>query len=227
MNKFAVSATDIGDMIERDGSALAVANNTLAQSIALGTAMNETIQDAATSGTTLKVLSLRIRGVKTELEDMGEGTDGVVENTSKLEAQVKALTNVNGKGGVEIMADANNFKSTYQIIKEIGSVWKQMSDVNQAALLEVLAGNFARFIQKCIIRIYLIAGNSLEPFTTIMEKSHYESLKTKGLDVHATKYPNVFHRPYGTLVEGRRSTTIFMSRYELENKGGNPEYSYQ
>lgn len=27
------------------------------------------------------------------------------------------------------------------------------------------------------------------------------------------------------LVEGKRSTTRFMSSYELENKGGNPEYS--
>ena len=42
--------------------------------------------------------------------------------------------------------------------------------------------------------------------------------------VHAAKYPNVFRRPYGTLVEGKRSTTRFMSSYRLENKGGNPEY---
>ena len=26
--------------------------------------------------------------------------------------------------------------------------------------------------------------------------------------VHAAKYPNVFHRPYGTWVEGKRSSTI-------------------
>ena len=28
------------------------------------------------------------------------------------------------------------------------------------------------------------------------------------MDVHATKYPNVFRRPYGTLVEGKSSQTI-------------------
>lgn len=42
--------------------------------------------------------------------------------------------------------------------------------------------------------------------------------------VHAAKYPNVSRRPYGTLVEGKRSTTIPKSGFGLENKGGNPEY---
>lgn len=45
--------------------------------------------------------------------------------------------------------------------------------------------------------------------------------------VHATKHPNVFRRPYGTLVEGKGSTTRFMSSCRLENKGGNPEYLQQ
>lgn len=42
--------------------------------------------------------------------------------------------------------------------------------------------------------------------------------------VHAAKYPNVFRRSYGTLVEGKSSTTRILSSYGLENKGGNPEY---
>ena len=57
----------------------------------------------------------------------------------------------------------------------------------------------------------LIAGNALEPCTTIAEKSGYDGMKTQGLAVHAAKYPNVFRRPYGVLVEGKRSTTIPMS----------------
>lgn len=42
--------------------------------------------------------------------------------------------------------------------------------------------------------------------------------------VHAAKYPNVPRRSFGTLVEGKGSTTRIMSSYGLENKGGNPEY---
>ncbi len=44
------------------------------------------------------------------------------------------------------------------------------------------------------------------------------------MGVHVAKYPNVSRRPYGTLAEGKGSTTRFMSSYRPENKGGNPEY---
>lgn len=42
--------------------------------------------------------------------------------------------------GVDIMIDEDTFKSTYDIIKEIGVVWKDLSDIDQASLLETLAG---------------------------------------------------------------------------------------
>lgn len=44
------------------------------------------------------------------------------------------------------------------------------------------------------IRTYLIAGNTLEPCTTIIGKPDYEGLKTQGLVVHAAKRPNVKSR---------------------------------
>lgn len=72
---------------------------------------------------------------------MGESTDGMAESTSKLREQVLALTNVNGKGGFDIMTDGGkSFKSTYSIMQGISKVWKDMSDVDQAALLELIAG---------------------------------------------------------------------------------------
>ena len=49
-------------------------------------------------------------------------------------------------------------------------------------------------------------------------------LSLREIAVHASKCPNVSRRPYGTLVEGKGSTTRFMQSYRLENKGGNPEY---
>ena len=53
-----------------------------------------------------------------------------------------ALTNVNGKGGFDIMADADNFKSTYEIMEGISKVWKDISDVNQA-------NKICLYVQKC------------------------------------------------------------------------------
>ena len=139
-NNFAVSAGGIGEILKRSSSALAAAGNTIDQTIALGTAMQEVVQDTSVAGTTLKMLALRIRGAKVEIEQMGESTDGMAESTSKLRDQIKALTNVTGKGGFDIMSDEDTFKSTYEIIQGIARTWKEMSNVNQAALLELIAG---------------------------------------------------------------------------------------
>ena len=66
---------------------------------------------------------------------MGEDTEGMVESTSKLRSQVKALT-----GGFDIMKDRNTFKSTYDIIIGLGEAYQKMSDSSRASLLELIAG---------------------------------------------------------------------------------------
>ena len=71
---------------------------------------------------------------KAELESMGEDTDVLCESISKLREQIKALT------GVDIMIDDNTFKSTTDILKELGKVWGNLSDSSQTATLELVAG---------------------------------------------------------------------------------------
>ena len=80
-----------------------------------------------------QTVSARIRGTKSELVALGEETDNVV-STSKLRDLVKGYT------GVDIMKDANTYKDMYAIISEIGKVWKDLEDVDRAAVLEALAG---------------------------------------------------------------------------------------
>lgn len=94
-----------------------------------------------------------MRGSDTELQNMGEDTDGLVKSTSKLQAQVKALT-----GGFDIMQDKDNYKDIYDIVVGIGERWSDMSDINRASLLELLAGDiFARIYRNINRRIYLTA----------------------------------------------------------------------
>ena len=133
-NQFALSASDIGEAMKRSASALETGNNSFEQSIGLITAMNEIVQNSENTGNSLKVLSLRLRGAKAELEDMQEDTDGLCDSTSKFREQIKSLT------GVDIMLDDNTFKSTTDIIKELGAVWDKLSDSSQAATLELIAG---------------------------------------------------------------------------------------
>lgn len=142
-NNFAISSDGIASGLQRSASTLVAAGNSLEQSIAMLAAGNKVIQDPETLGNALKVLSMRIRGVKSDLEDAGEETDGMIENTSKLRDKVKALTNVNGNGGVDILTESGAFRSTYDILLDIAKVWDQINEAdpqNQAALLEILAG---------------------------------------------------------------------------------------
>lgn len=139
-NTYATSAADLGTGLSNSASALSLAGNDIDQSIAMITAMTEITQDTSESGNALKVLSMRLRGASTELVAAGENTDGMAESTSKLEEKIKALTNVDGSGGFDIMSDPDTFKSTYEIMQGIAEVWDDMSDIDQASLLEIIAG---------------------------------------------------------------------------------------
>ena len=139
-NKYATTAADIGTILSNSASSLAVAGNTIDQNIAMGVAIREITGDAAAAGATLKVLSMRLRGAKTELQDAGEDTEGMAESTSKLREQIMALTNVGGNGGFDIMSDPNTFKSTYEIMLGISKVWDKLTDVSKASIIEQIAG---------------------------------------------------------------------------------------
>ena len=93
----------------------------------------------------LRTISLRLRGTSTkELENAGEETEGAVTSKSKLRTKVKALS------GVDILTDTGAYKSTYEILLEISRVWKDMNDIDQAALLEIIAGGWScPYVQKC------------------------------------------------------------------------------
>ena len=139
-NNFAISSGDLGDGLTRAASYMATAGNSIDETLAMITAMTEITQDAAESGNALKILAMRLRGAETELVTAGESTDGMAESTSKLREKILALTNVTGKGGFDIMLGEDEFKSTYAIMKGISEVWDQMTSVNQAALIELIAG---------------------------------------------------------------------------------------
>ena len=93
------------------------------------------MQDAGEMGNAVKILSMRLRGMKGELEDIGEEYENV-ESISKIQTQILNRT----KGTVNIFDDAGNFRSTYEIIQGIAKVWNDISQVDQASLLEVIAG---------------------------------------------------------------------------------------
>lgn len=136
-NRMPIDSAGIGEALKRSAASFNAANTSLSESISLVTATNAVIQDPTSVGTMWKTVSARIRGAKAELEEMGEDTEGMVESTSKLRDLVKGMT------GFDIMEDENTFKSIYDIMVGIGKEWENLSDIDQAALLEALAGKRA------------------------------------------------------------------------------------
>ena len=141
-DKFASSAAGMGQGISKAGAALVAANNTLDESLALITAGTTILQNEDETASALRTISLRLRGTKSsELEAAGEDTDGAIEDISKLYKIVKEMTSVNGGKGVEIFnTDTGAYKSTYEILLEISKVWDEMTDLQQAGILETIAG---------------------------------------------------------------------------------------
>lgn len=143
-NNFSISSGGIGEALERSASSLMAANNTIDESIALITSANQVVQNPESVGNALKTISMRIRGAKTELEEMGEDTTGMVDSTAKLRQEIMALS------GVDIMLNGNEFKSTYQIMDELAQKWEDLSDIQQATITELIAGRVVcQSVQKC------------------------------------------------------------------------------
>ena len=135
-NNYAVSAEDVGAALTKSASALELAGNTIQESAAMVTGIAEVTQDPEKAGSALKVLSLRLRGMKGELEELGEDVDENVESLSKMQTQILNLTD----GKVNIFNDDGSFKSTYEIMDGIAEIYHDLSSTDQADLLETIAG---------------------------------------------------------------------------------------
>ena len=157
-NTQAVDNSDIVNFLTRSSSAMAEANNTLEQTIALGTAATEITRDSDSVGNALKTISMRVRGYDEETEAYTgdvEQLSGVIANLTKT-----AKT----PGGISLFTDSSKqtFKSTYDLLKEISQIYSQLSDKNQAQLLEVLAGKRQGQIVASIIDNFSAAEKSMQ-----------------------------------------------------------------
>lgn len=135
-NTAATSNGEIVEMLEKSSSAMKEANNTLEETIALETAAVEITRDASSVGNAYKTVSMRIRGYSEE-------TEAYTEDVEELSGKIAELTKTAATpGGISLFSDVNKttYKSTYQLLKEISKIYDQLTDRQQAGLLEALAG---------------------------------------------------------------------------------------
>jgi TP901 family phage tail tape measure protein len=135
-NTMAVSNNDIVEGLKRSASAMSVANNSFEQTIALITAGTEITRDAEGMGAALKTISMRIRGYDEETEELSEDLQNISGDIADL-----TKTAENSKG-ISLFTDESKttYKSTYQLLKDISEIYHDLTDKQQAELLEKLAG---------------------------------------------------------------------------------------
>lgn len=89
-----------------------------------------------------------------------EETEEYIGGVEELSGKIADLTKTaSTPGGISLFTDdaKTEYKSTYQLLKEISEVYDQLTDKEQAGLLEALAGiEFYLCVQKCAQRIHLI-----------------------------------------------------------------------
>lgn len=131
-----VSNSDIVDFLTRSSDAMAEANNTLEDSIALGAAMVGITGDAAEAGQILSSVSMRLSGYD---EDTGEFIGNIDELSDKISNLTKTAST---PGGISLFSDKTDSqcKSTRQLLQEISEIYDQLEDHEQIQLLETLTG---------------------------------------------------------------------------------------
>ena len=157
-NNFAISSKGVGDALLNSASSLATANNSLDESIALITAGNTTVQNPEKVGTALKTISMYLRAAKTDAEEAGESTDGMANSVSELRSEILALTG----GKVDIQIDKDTFKSTYEVLRDLSSIWNDLSDLTRANIIEKIGGKRNANVVTAILNNFEVAEDVIK-----------------------------------------------------------------
>lgn len=80
----------------------------------------------------------------------------MAESTAKMRQEIMALS------GVDIMASATEFKSTYAIMDELAQKWKDLTDIQQASIIELMAGKHQGNVFASLMQNFDTARAALE-----------------------------------------------------------------
>ena len=143
-NSGSLSNAGIADILNSSSEAMSRANNTLEETIALSAAASQATTDTGLIGDTLNAMAENIQEKSMLISDL-------TRNTSTPD-------------GITLFTDADNdtFRSTYQILSDISSVWNNMGTGNREQLISSLADGESGEILSSIITNFDTARNSME-----------------------------------------------------------------
>ena len=133
---------------------------------------------------------MRIRGADTELQQAGLDTEGMAESTAKLRQEVMALS------GVDIMKNENEFKSTYDVLDELSTKWKDLTDIQRASVTELIAGKRNGNVVSSLMQNFDIARETLNTALNDSEGSAEKELANhqKGIEYSLDKLQAAFQK---------------------------------
>ena len=128
-NNFAISSEGVTQALSRGGSVLSNYGVSIADSIAIISAANESIQDPQRVGNGLKTIAIRLSGVQANAKT----------GTLELNKTAKALKEI---AGIDVFTDKSKTqtKDMMTLMNEIKGKWGELNDAQQKALSEGLAG---------------------------------------------------------------------------------------
>ena len=211
MNTQALSNKDIADFLTRSSSALSEANNSLDESIALGTAAIEITRDAPSVGNALKTVSMRLRGYDEETEQLSDDLKSLTGDIADLTKSAQHPM------GASLFTDETRteYKSTYQILKDISEVYDELTDKQQAELLEKMAGkrnaqvvaailNNFEAVESSLTSMENSAGNAEKEMSVIVDSIEYKTNRLKETGVGLAQ--ELFNR------ESTKNTIDFLTK---------------
>lgn len=154
------------------------------------------------------MISLRILGTedaKDELASLGEDVDDfVVQTKSKLDETIRNYTAVasNEFKGVSVLDDNGNYRSTYEILRDISQVYQEILEADKKAgtnrgqaLLEVIAGKNRSNVAASILQnpelLTSVYKSSLESQGSAQEELEKQLESIEG---HINQLTNAWHK---------------------------------
>ncbi len=197
-NNFPISVSQIAEGMTNASSTLSAAGNSYEQSVALLTAANTTLQNAAKSSTGLRTIAARIRNTKADLDELGESM-----TTAEYDDIIKQLTHLNVS-----LTDANGeYRSTYDIMKDIADKWKDLSSQEQASIANTLAGTRQQSVFYSIIEQFKEASGSMDAMSNsagTLQDSY--STYMDSATAHINRFNAAYQELSSTMIDGKLIT---------------------
>lgn len=136
-NELPVTAAQVGAGMNKWASVAQSAGATIEEAAAMTVGSGSVTQDFDQAGSSLKISTLRIMGMKGALEELGEEVDDDVASISSMQTKILNLTG----GAVNIFEkDGKSFRNIFEIFRDIANILPKLDDTDRSKLLETIAG---------------------------------------------------------------------------------------